>query len=333
MAFMPILPLSLLAFAAAVAITLASIALALRSGFAWRIVDKPNHRSMHSRATPRTGGLCFVPLSLAIAGAAGGAPLWPLLLLAFALSVMSLCDDIWNLPAGARFSFHLVTAALVLLIYPLSSLWLSVLAIFALIWMTNLFNFMDGLDGFAGGMALIGFGSYGVAAILGGNIALAVVCAALAGGAGAFLLFNFNPARIFMGDAGSIPLGFLAGAIGIAGMVSDLWKIWFPVLVFSPFIVDATVTLLRRLARAEKVWRAHRTHYYQRLAVSRFGQRRTSNGSYVVMLCAGASAVLLNGAPSATVPFALACWALFYALLLIFIDLYLKRLAPVSNPD
>jgi len=327
MALMPAFFPSLVAFAAAVVMSLASIAIALRSGLAWRIMDEPNHRSMHASATPRTGGLCFVPLVLLLAVAAGGAPLWPLLALALGLSLVSLCDDIWDLPAGVRFFFHIAAAAAVLSLYPLSSLWLSVFAVFALVWMTNLFNFMDGLDGFAGGMALFGFGAYAVAAILGGSIAIAAICAAVAGGAAAFLFFNINPARIFMGDAGSVPLGFLAGAIGVAGTVSGVWHLWFPALAFSLFIVDATVTLLRRLSRGEKVWQAHRTHYYQRLAVSRVGRRRTANGSYVIMLAAAGSAVLLNRDPGAAVVVVLVCWTLFYAGLLVAIDLYLKRSA------
>lgn len=331
MAPMPAFFPSLVAFAVAAVMSLACIAIALRSGLAWRIMDEPNHRSMHANATPRTGGVCFVPVTLVLAAAAGGAPLWPVLALAMVLSLVSLCDDIWDLPAGVRFFFHIAAAAAVLFLYPLSFFWLSLFAVFALVWMTNLFNFMDGLDGFAGGMALFGFGAYAVAAMLGGNSAIAAICAALAGGAAAFLYFNINPARIFMGDAGSVPLGFLAGAIGIVGTVSGVWPLWFPALAFSPFIVDATVTLLRRLSRGEKVWQAHRTHYYQRLAVSHVGRRRTANRSYVIMLAAAVSAVLLNRYPGAPVAIVLACWALFYFGLLVAIDLYLARLARAQD--
>ena len=83
-----------------------------------------------------------------------------------------------------------------------------------------------------------------------------------------FLVFNFPPARVFLGDAGSVPLGFLAGALGAQGALSGAWPMWFPVLVFSPFIVDATVTIARRVARGERIWIAHRDHYYQRLVLS-----------------------------------------------------------------
>jgi UDP-GlcNAc:undecaprenyl-phosphate GlcNAc-1-phosphate transferase len=102
---------------------------------------------------------------------------------------------------------------------------------------------------------------------------------------------NFPPARVFMGDTGSIPLGFLAGALGGYGWAAGAWPAWFPVLVFSPFVVDATVTLLRRLARRERVWIAHRTHYYQRLVLCGWSPRRLAWSAYALMAVAAAAAL------------------------------------------
>src|SRR5262249_56892173 len=124
-------------------------------------------------------------------------------------------------------------------------------------------NLRDGSDGLAGGMALIGFGAYAVAANDAGHGALAGVSIAVAAASAAFLFFNFAPARIFMGDVGSVPLGFLAGTLGILGWREGAWPLWFPMLVFAPFACDATLTLIRRLLRRERVWEAHREHYYQ----------------------------------------------------------------------
>jgi len=161
------------------------------------------------------------------------------------------------------------------------------LLILAVGWITNLYNFMDGSDGLAGGMSVIGFGAYALAA---GASPLATVSLCIAAAAGAFLVFNFHPARIFLGDVGSIPLGFLAGALGLVGWRGDAWPLWFPLLVFAPFIADATVTLARRAARGERVWQAHREHYYQRLVRSRLGHRGTAALAYVAMgLCAAAA--------------------------------------------
>ena len=151
---------------------------------------------------------------------------------------------------------------------------LALLAL-AVAWITNLYNFMDGSDGLAGGMSVAGFGAYSIAAWLAGDAATGALCAAISGASVAFLLHNFYPARIFMGDVGSIPLGFLAAALGIVGWRNDAWPLWFPLLVFGPFIGDATVTFFKRVARRERVWRAHREHYYQRMVRMGFGHRGT----------------------------------------------------------
>jgi UDP-N-acetylmuramyl pentapeptide phosphotransferase/UDP-N-acetylglucosamine-1-phosphate transferase len=158
--------------------------------------------------------------------------------------------------------------------------------------MTNLYNFMDGADGVAGGMTLIGFAAYAIAAWLAGDAALATLCAAIAAAALGFLIHNFHPARIFLGDVGSIPLGFLAAALGIVGWRHDAWPLWFPVLVFGPFNADATVTFLRRLARREKVWEAHREHYYQRIVRMGLGHRSAALIGYAVMCGCAAFALI-----------------------------------------
>ena len=155
---------------------------------------------------------------------------------------------------------------------------------------------MDGSDGLAGGMALIGFGAYAVAAQLAGDQPLAVLSLALCAASAAFLLYNFHPARIFMGDVGSVPLGFLAGALGLAGWANDVWPLWFPLLVFAPFMCDATLTLLKRLLRRERVWQAHREHYYQRLVRMGFGHRGTAWIEYAAMLGCALAALAARAA-------------------------------------
>ena len=117
---------------------------------------------------------------------------------------------------------------------------------------------------------------------------MVVVIAAATSG---FLIFNFPPAKIFMGDVGSIPLGFLVGAIGVYGRQKEAWPLWFPVMVFAPFFVDASITLLRRIVRGERVWQAHRQHYYQRLILSGWSHRKTVLAEYVLMLICSAAAI------------------------------------------
>jgi UDP-N-acetylmuramyl pentapeptide phosphotransferase/UDP-N-acetylglucosamine-1-phosphate transferase len=97
-----------------------------------------------------------------------------------------------------------------------------------------------------------------------------------------------------MGDVGSISLGFLSGAMGIIGWQKELWALWFPLLIFSPFIIDATTTLLKRLSRKEKFWKAHRDHYYQRLILLGWSHKKTALISYLVMICVSIISLYIN---------------------------------------
>ena len=262
-------------------------------------LDKPNVRSLHVEPVPRTGGIAIVAGLIAAALWLRTSP--SLLVPAVALAVASYFDDRRALPAAGRLAMHLVAAGIFLwLDAGTSGVLLLVVLWLAIAWITNLYNFMDGSDGLAGGMTVIGFGTYGLAAWLGGNRELELLAWSIAAAAAGFLIFNFPPAKIFMGDVGSIPQGFLAGAFGVAGWGQGLWPIWFPLVVFAPFIVDASATLARRLLRRERFWEAHRQHYYQRLILSGWSHRKTALFEYALMLICGAAAILcLRASPVA----------------------------------
>jgi UDP-N-acetylmuramyl pentapeptide phosphotransferase/UDP-N-acetylglucosamine-1-phosphate transferase len=259
----------------------------IRTGLAWRLAtDIPNERSLHQRPTPRVGGWGIVPVAV-VALLVLAPSMWLVAACAVFLAAVSQIDDRRGLPARVRFAVHLVAVVPVIVAHPADVPWWALAIIgFLMLWLVNLYNFMDGADGLAGGMALFGFGGYAVALLVSGHPApqLGFASAAVAGAAAGFLLFNFHPARVFLGDAGSIPLGFLAGALGYWGWREGAWPIWFPAMVFAPFIGDASVTLLRRLVRGEKFWQAHREHYYQRMVRSGMGHARTALCWYVVML-------------------------------------------------
>jgi UDP-N-acetylmuramyl pentapeptide phosphotransferase/UDP-N-acetylglucosamine-1-phosphate transferase len=195
----------------------------------------------------------------------------------------------------------------------------------AIVWMTNLYNFMDGADGLAGGMSLIGFGTFAAALALLPNSAqpFGLLVTSIAGAAAGFLLFNFPPAKVFMGDAGAIPLGFLAATLGIQGNMLGLWPWWFAVLVFSPFIVDATFTLLRRTAQGNKPWIAHRDHYYQRLILAGWSHRKTALAYYAFMAFASASA--LGAIRNVDADAILLPWVITYVLVLLLLEWRLGR--------
>jgi len=258
-----------------------------------KILDYPNHRSLHTESVQRVGG---VGLMLGVLGAWALLPAvlpWSVWAGVCLLVLISFVDDIFGLPAWLRLLVHCVAVVFLstVLLFDTHGWLIVVIAAISIIWMTNLYNFMDGSDGLAGGMTLIGFSFYGLAALLGENELFAMINFSIASAAMAFLLFNFYPARVFMGDAGAIPLGFLAAVLGILGWMDNLWPIWVPLLVFSPFIVDASVTLAKRILRGEKVWQAHREHYYQRLVKNGFGHRNTALLGYILMLAVGSSAV------------------------------------------
>ena len=302
-----------------------------RPGSWLHFLDHPNERSLHVRPTPRTGGVGVMAgvvagSLLVMAGGGVGRPVWAAVAGALLLAGLGLLDDRRNVSARARLLAQaLVAGGFLALAGPASGWMTGVLFFLGLVWMANLYNFMDGSDGLAGGMAVFGFAAFAVAAALAGQSALSLVCAGIAAAAAGFLCFNFHPARIFMGDAGSVPLGFLAGALGLAGHDAGVWPLWFPLLVFSPFIVDATATLLRRAHRREKVWQAHRTHYYQRMVQMGPGHRGTALRAYGLMAGVAFSAVVIL-----PMGFSLQCgiitiWAFIYLILGFLIDRAWRR--------
>lgn len=288
-------------------------------------MDHPNERSLHATPTPRIGGLGIMAgVGAASAWLADGM-LLPVMLPAFSLAALSLLDDVRGLPVAVRFLAHFAAAVACLLALGLTG-WALLAGTLAVVWMTNLYNFMDGADGLAGGMAAIGFGALALAAWLGGASGLAAFCAAIAAAALAFLCFNFPPARVFMGDAGSIPLGFLAAALGMLGAMQNVWPWLFPLLVFSPFVVDATVTLIRRALRGEKVWRAHRSHYYQRVVLFGATHRQLALVAYALMLVVAGQAFALLLYPQYTA-WLLILLAAIYLLTFLAIDWRCNRIS------
>ena len=292
----------------------------LRTGWAWDIaVDIPNHRSLHVRPVPRVGGWGVLPAVLLVILV--DAPAFRLIALgALVLGVVSQIDDRRGLPARIRFAAHLIVVAAGIALSAMNiPWWLAVIAVLALVWVVNLYNFMDGSDGLAGGMTVFGFGFYAVAAA-GLQPSLAVASATIAGAGLGFLIFNRHPAKIFLGDAGSIPLGFLAGILGFWGWQHGAWPIWFPALIFAPFVADATVTLTRRLARGEKVWLAHREHYYQRLVRISDSHMYVAVAYYLLMLGGGIVALVAIRAPLAGQWILFVTWYVFLALMGLRVD-------------
>ncbi len=305
----------------------------LVSGVARAVLDYPSPRSLHTVPVPRTGGLAI------LAGTISG---WLLLPLATFLSflipvvfllIISFIDDLLEISVVWRLMSHFVAAGFFcwVALPSLGGYWITGFVIVSVVWVINLYNFMDGADGLATGMTLFGFSVYGLAAWLAGGHNFALLNFSLAFAALAFLPFNFFPAKVFMGDAGSIPLGFLAAAMGLVGWQRDYWPLWFPLLVFSPFIVDATVTLLKRVGRRELIWQPHREHYYQRLVQMGYGHRNTALLAYGLMMAIDVSALWGTTRTDREPWLLLALWVGVYFIVMRRVDLkwqrYLQRQA------
>jgi UDP-N-acetylmuramyl pentapeptide phosphotransferase/UDP-N-acetylglucosamine-1-phosphate transferase len=283
-------------------------------------LDRPNPRSLHARAVPRGAGLAIWAGWLAGAIWVPGAKAWLFPLLA--VIAVSLLDDRRGVHIAVRFAVHAMAAAL--------WVWLAapnihpVLAVVAIVWMANLYNFMDGSDGLAGTMTIAGFGAYAAAALYAG-IDEAALFVALVAATAPFLFQNAPPARVFLGDVGAVPLGFLAAVFGLAGVSGAWWPSWFPLLAFLPFIADASVTLLYRLLRGARVWEAHREHFYQRLVQLGWGHARTLKLYGALMLGTASSAVVvLIWAPQLG-PWLVVGWSAVLALVYASIDYHWRR--------
>ncbi|MFA6970091.1 MAG: glycosyltransferase family 4 protein [Gallionella sp.] len=288
------------------------------------IQDIPNERSLHDVPVPRTGGIALM------AGILAGWVLlfqswaWWIMLPVLGLFVLSLVDDVRSLPPRTRLIGHFIAAVIVILGAGISLLWALPVLLF-IVWMTNLYNFMDGSDGMAGGMALFGFSFYGIAGLMGGNEAFAMLNFSIGAAALGFLYHNFHPAKVFLGDAGSIPLGFLAAAFGILGWQKGYWPLWFPILVFSPFVMDATMTLIKRARNKERLSEAHRSHYYQRLVQMGWGHRNTAIAEFVLMFTVGISALFALSLDAKGQGNLLAWWGAVYLGLSMWIDRRWRR--------
>jgi UDP-N-acetylmuramyl pentapeptide phosphotransferase/UDP-N-acetylglucosamine-1-phosphate transferase len=257
---------------------------------AWNVVDRPNQRSSHERPTARGGGIGIMLMILgmgvvALASCEAGTGTFTLLLAAaLILSIVSFIDDRKSLPARVRFGCQAIIAIAVLVAFfaPTGALpgvpgipdWApAMIAIpLAFLWLTgytNAFNFMDGINGIAAGQALVTAAGIGlIAGIVSDNFSSAPVLLAwiIAGAAAGFLPHNFPRARMFMGDVGSVPLGFLLAALTLWISRDQGWWLLLPLaLLHANYVFDTGFTLMRRVFRGEKWYEAHKEHFYQRL--------------------------------------------------------------------
>lgn len=278
------------------------VVLALKPLIAWlkrrAVWDIPNERSSHSDITPRGGGIAVsggVLLGLAAWFSVAPDVHGSLLLLGMAvLAIVSWLDDRrGGLPVGLRFGIQVLAVGLVIALLPaersvtagFAPLWLERIVLFlAWLWFTNLFNFMDGINGITGmEMAAVGLG-LALVTVDPGLIGAPGLIAAAAGLG--FLPWNWGRAKVFLGDVGSVPVGYLLGGLLVLLVLQGGWAAALILPMY--YWMDATVTLLRRLLRGEKIWQAHRSHFYQE------GARKLGSHAAVSLRIAGLNVILVG---------------------------------------
>ena len=255
------------------------------------MLDRPNERSSHVSPTPRGGGLSIVAVVtlatcvLAMPGLVSSQLLLAVLLPFLAIAVVGWQDDKGGLSVRLRLLVHVATAVWCVAWSGLAQVFgpaLIFIVIFALVWAINLFNFMDGIDGIAASQGAF-LGGAGVLLLWPrsgtGNVEMMAVTAGACLG---FLVWNWSPARIFMGDIGSGALGFVLAAVPLVGTWRSKAEIWPWIILWGAFLVDASVTLARRIIRGAVIHQAHRTHAYQRLA-RRWNSHRSVVAVFVVI--------------------------------------------------
>lgn len=305
------------AFIVSFAFTFATTPLVRRFAFKIGAIDIPkDNRRMHKKPTPRIGGLaiifgftvatlCFAQPSRQLYGTLAGAAI---------IAVMGVIDDCKNLPAKLKFVIQIIAALVVVFAgdikidvftnpnflsdnpYWVLPEWLSVtLTVIWIVFITNAVNFIDGLDGLAAGVSAIMSISLVFISIRVGEYSIAILGIALMGSCFGFLPFNFNPAKIFMGDTGSTFLGFMLATLSIQGVFKSYAVISFavPLLILGLPLFDALFAMIRRILRGQSPMTADRGHLHHRLVDMGFSQKQTVCILYAISGVLGITAVLL----------------------------------------
>ena len=296
----------------ALLISIAGVAGMRRWAEQHHILDLPNERSSHVRPTPRGGGLVIVVISLlGLMFAWAIVPTWPFSSLlaylsgAILIATVSWLDDLHSLPNRVRFAAHSLGAiALIVGFGYWQNVNLPVLGQLTLGWwglpitflwivgLTNAYNFMDGIDGIAGGQAVVAGMGWAALGWMSGQPLISVFGLLLAASSLGFLVHNWPPARIFMGDVGSAFLGFSFASLAVIAAKNDLRLALVGIALVWPFVFDASFTFVRRLLNRENVFAAHRSHLYQRLVIVGYSHRIISLLYIILAILGGGMAIL-----------------------------------------
>lgn len=283
-----------------------------------QVLDKPNERSSHSELTPRGGGLGVMVVFLIGAGCIT----WltesrlslVVIIITSLLATISFVDDRRPLPWWSRLGTHLVAALAVTVVMlsdvGLDKIWLGACLVLLFAGYANAFNFMDGINGLAAGQAVVSAAGMAAIAVVAGmppRHPAVLLCVLLTAATAGFLPHNFPRARMFMGDVGSVPLGFLLMLLTAWIARDGGWWLLMPLgTLHSGFILDTGITLLRRAVRGEKLHEAHREHFYQRLIRSGWSHQAVTGIQMGVTLSVLAAMLIVTDVRRDLLPLAVA---------------------------
>ncbi len=335
--------LALVLFAAAAGVSYLLTGLIRRHALRNAILDKPNERSLHTNPTPRGGGAAIivsVVASTIVLHLLGKLSMQTALALSgvVPIAIIGWRDDKRSVTPGVRFQVHLFSALWALYwiggmptlsiggsILTIGHVVGGLLALVGILWATNLYNFMDGSDGIAGGEALT-IGITGALLLwLAGAYGLSLVSLATAGAALGFLIWNWSPARIFMGDVGSGTLGFWFAVLALASERSMVVPATLWGLIAGVFVLDATLTLVRRAMRREQLHVAHRTHAYQRMITAGWTHARVATVVIVINVVLALLALLAQRTPALDYLIVVAGFVMLFAIYMV-----IERRAPMT---
>ncbi len=283
----------------------------IKAAYKWKALDDPCARKIHSCVMPRMGGVAiyvgFVMailftqnLTTEILGLLAGCTL---------IILLGIVDDVWGLTPKAKLGGQILAAAIVILFgirvdfltNPFSEMiFLYKLAVpFTILWIvgiTNAVNLIDGLDGLAAGTSGIAAVTIGIIAGLEGNATVAILSLILAAAIFGFLPFNFYPAKIFMGDAGSMFLGFTLSVLAVIGLTKSatIMSVFIPIIILGIPILDTLTAIIRRYLNGKPIFQADREHLHHQLLCVGLTHKQAVLIMYVVNLCLGGSAIFVS---------------------------------------
>jgi UDP-N-acetylmuramyl pentapeptide phosphotransferase/UDP-N-acetylglucosamine-1-phosphate transferase len=282
--------------------------------------DIPNERSSHSTPILKVGGLViFLNFYFLSFFFITSSPINQILFLSTLIFLISLLDDFFDISIYLRLFIHFVICAILIFFLDFDYLIVSIFFLISLVWITNLYNFMDGINGLSAFMTIFGFLPLGYISHAHGDLEFTKIIFLLVFLILPFLFFNFIKNKIFLGDAGAVTIGFIAGGVGLYGWKLGYWPLWFPTVLFSTFGADATLTVIMRVVYKKNPLTPHKTYFFHKLIDLGFSKCNVSLYYAIFMILSSLFSIILLNCPLSMIYLLLSIYYLFLLFILLFI--------------